>query len=97
MTAPATDTNQAERKSVIGITSIWIAARILGYHGTPNEFMPAGTEGVMHVCEIGRDGSVIYANFYPRGVMGYGAVINPIWEHLLSNDLIVNAIKAAGR
>jgi hypothetical protein len=67
------------RRNLIGIVSVWLRDIRLIDGGKVAEH---GAIGDMRVTEIGRDGQVINANFYPRGVVGFGSVINPEWEYL---------------
>lgn len=71
-----------------GICHIWIrGVRITGYRGTPNEFIPPGTEGDIEVLEGSIKHDVINARFYPkrdpqgkRLDTGFGQVLNPLFE-----------------
>jgi len=67
--------------SLIGICHVWIKNVKLLDGGSNKTFEP-GTIGTLEVTEIGTDGQVINANFYPAGSKGFGSCIAPTWEYV---------------
>ncbi len=70
----------------VGICRLMIRrVRLTGYGGTPNKYIPVGTEGDLEVHEGSIDREIIQGNFYPKRYPdnrpcdgnGFGSVIWP--------------------
>ena len=88
MSSNSNEPKTRRQPSLIGICHVWIRnVKILGYGATPNEFIPPGSVGDMEVQETSTDGRVIHACFHMTGEghgRGYGSVMWPEWEYLIS-------------
>ncbi len=71
-------------EKLVGVVHAWVEhVKITGYTGVVNEHVPPGTVGDLEVFEVGRDGTVLVANFHPGGRgNGYGQVVCPLWEYV---------------